>query len=765
MKNPWKHLTRKNKSAAVEPKEIRPKGKKTGNIKKRLPVILFALLITGGIVGGIIYYNSKNQTKVDVYPITTLNSASWWEDDSSLTGTLVSDYVQSVKLKNGQEVEKIYVHTGDNVKVGDTLLKYNIEEQELELQLKELQIKSQTLAIENMQKELDKLKGTKTTGALDSVSGYAFASPYHIPGVDSKGIILLAENEAEGSGGSDEPGSSEEEPSTKDKEATSATEPTESTKSTESDPTESTKSTESTGSSEKTESTKTPSSETTTEEKPVKKDIPTTKTITSLDQRGEYSSGDGKSADKPYVFLLVKKEVEVTEKDPSSPSGTRVKKEKESIGISGELIKKLIDKKIYAVFKEYDSISAYEKDPGKPSSQITIKPNTYFCETISDKAKYTIPDLKDILITISKLAITPSRKEVTAGKSYSFKAQVTGRNVRGLTAKWKVSGNKAKDTIMSGGTLLVSSTEKAKKIKVTVTVNEKKASMTLKVKKASSSDNGGNSGSSGKNNGGNSGYGGGGSSDDSDTYTAAELREAIAEKEEEIASAKTELNEAKIDYEEAKKEVEAATIKSRITGRVESACTIDDLPEDDTPAIVVRSDDGIYVKTQVNEMDLDTVKVGGTILCTTWDTEEQYEAVVKEISDYPVSNSNSDTEGNPNSSFYPVVAYIEKAEGLNPGDTVNIKYSSESMGTVEGASIYLQKAYVRSDSDGSYVYKDGEGHRLVKQYIKTGKTLNGQYMQILEGLTEEDYIAFPYGNKVYEGAKTKVSENEENIIY
>ena len=738
-------------------------------MKKIILMILIPLLLIAAIVGGVMYYTDKTQKKVEVFSVATLNSASWWEDDSSLTGTLTSDYVQSVQLSSGREVEKIYVKTGDMVKPGDNLLKYNVQEQELDLQLQELQIQSSTLAIENLQKELEKLKGTKTKGAMDGRSDLVQAYPYNVSLLPGDGSVLIADNETdpspestttapeEGSTGKEDSsgeGSTSEEAST---DASSQEEPTDDSGSSSEDPTEPTDDT---------------GGKPDPDDDEKKKDIPTSKTITSTDQRAKYSSGDGKSAKKPYVFLLVKKEVEVEVPDPNSKTGTIKKIERESIPISGSLINKLIDKGIYAVFKEYTTLDAYDKAPDKPTSTITITPKSRFSETVSDKAKYTISDLKSILIMISKLEISPKKKSVTAGKSYAFKAMVTGKNVKGVTASWKLSGNKSKSTYMSGGTLRVASDETAKKIKITVTVNEKKASMTLKVKKKKSSGggNGGNgngNGNGGGNGGGsgNGGNGGGGGSDDDDTYTAEELKEAIEEKEEEIANAKTELNEAKISYEEAKKEVEAATIKAKIAGKVETACTLDSLPTDESPAIVVRADDGIYVKTQINEMDLETIKVGGTITCTTWDTEEKYEAIVKEISDYPVNITDMGVEGNPNASYYPIVAYIEEAEGLNPGDSVNIKYSSKSMGTVDANTIYLQKAYVRTDSDGSYVYKAGKNKRLEKQYIKTGKTLNGQYLEVLGGITEEDYLAFPYGNKVKEGAKTKISENDENIIY
>ena len=55
--------------------------------------------------------------------------------------------------------------------------------------------------------------------------------------------------------------------------------------------------------------------------------------------------------------------------------------------------------------------------------------------------------------------------------------------------------------------------------------------------------------------------------------------------------------------------------------------------------------------------------------------------------------------------------------------------------------------------------------KLEKQYVKTGETLYGQYVEILSGLTMDDNIAFPYGKDVKEGAKVELSENTDNIIY
>ena len=736
-------------------------------------IVLPLVLVVAAATGGILYYMSKNQSKVAVYSVSMLNSADWWEEDSSLSGVLTSDYVQEVKLEGSREIEKIYVKAGDTVKEGDKLLKYNMEEEELDLQLQELQIKSSTLALENLQNELDKLKGTKTTGSIDSDSDTALGAASGMLSVRSDQILYLAEGEDETSSEATTAAESDSE-SEKKEDTDSGSDKkddsdSDSDKKDDSD-SDSDKKDDSDSDSDKKDSsddskdqeedsqasTESSSSEATTEQKVNLQDEPLTENITKMSQRAKYSSGDGKTAKTPYLFLLLKKKVVETDE-----KGQKKEVLESYYNIKGSIINTIISKGMYATFKEYDSQEAFEKNPDKPSDELTITPDSRFTETISEKASYTVSELEDLLITVTKVKITPTVKTVETGNTYTFAAKVTGKHISGLTASWKVSGNKASDTIMSGGSLFVSTSETAKKLKITVTVNDKKATMTVKVKKGSSSSGSGSSSLNG-------GSGSSGLSDSAtESYTAAELKEAIEDKEEEIATAKTELSEAKISYEEAKQQVEEATIKAKISGTVETAYTIDALPTDETPVVVVRADDGIYVKTQINEMDLDTVKVGGTIICKTWDTEEEYEAIVKEVSDYPSSSASGDGDSgtNPNSSYYPIVAYIEDAEGLSPGDSVSISYNSQSMGTVEGDAIYLQKAYVRSDSDGSYVYKVDENKRLTKQYISTGKTLNGQYIEVLAGITTDDYLAFPYGKKVKEGAKTEISEDEENIIY
>ena len=135
--------------------------------KKILLAVVLVLVMAVGITS-IVVIRNRNKTVVKVFPVSMLNSSDWFDTDTSLTGTLTSDYIQEVHIDGGQKVKKVYVKKGDKVKKGDILLKYNVSEKELDLKLQKLQIQSSKMEIAEMEKELKKLKNTKTVGAVNT---------------------------------------------------------------------------------------------------------------------------------------------------------------------------------------------------------------------------------------------------------------------------------------------------------------------------------------------------------------------------------------------------------------------------------------------------------------------------------------------------------------------------------------------------------------------------------------------------------------------
>ena len=83
-------------------------------------------------------------------------------------------------------------------------------------------------------------------------------------------------------------------------------------------------------------------------------------------------------------------------------------------------------------------------------------------------------------------------------------------------------------------------------------------------------------------------------------------------------------------------------------------------------------------------------------------------------------------------------------------------------GDTDASAFYLYKPYIREDEGGSYVMKVGPDNRLYKQYLSLGKSIySGEYVEVKGGLTQEDYIAFPYGNDVKEGVRAVVQGTED----
>ena len=71
-------------------------------------------------------------------------------------------------------------------------------------------------------------------------------------------------------------------------------------------------------------------------------------------------------------------------------------------------------------------------------------------------------------------------------------------------------------------------------------------------------------------------------------------------------------------------------------------------------------------------------------------------------------------------------------------------------------------AYVGEEGGRNYVLKAGEDGRVYRQYVETGKVVySGWYVEIISGLSLDDYIAFPYGKNAVEGAKADYDSGVE----
>ena len=135
------------------------------------------------------------------------------------------------------------------------------------------------------------------------------------------------------------------------------------------------------------------------------------------------------------------------------------------------------------------------------------------------------------------------------------------------------------------------------------------------------------------------------------------------------------------------------------------------------------------------------------------------------IDDYPTSNGSNWGDGNRNVSYYPFKVFVTEDANLQPNDYVDIQYQKVSAQQQAGSSLYLQSMFIREDNGKSYVMARGDDGRLEQRWVQTGRDLWGSYTQIRGGLTIDDYVAFPYGRDVVEGAHTQEATTDQLYNY
>ena len=237
--------------------------------------------------------------------------------------------------------------------------------------------------------------------------------------------------------------------------------------------------------------------------------------------------------------------------------------------------------------------------------------------------------------------------------------------------------------------------------------------------------------------------------------TAEELRRAIEEAKVVVRDLDLQYRKASLELQQMEQVTEDGKVLAQIAGYVRDLQDPLNPPMDGSPMLTIAGSDGLFVGGTVSELLLDTVTPGMTVFVNSWESGMTFEATVESVSPWPVQSGNSWTDGNPNVSFYPFIAYIANTDGLRLGEWVEIGLSPVNRGSMQPDVIFLQSAYVRTENGRSFVFKADENNRLVKQYVETGRSIFGQATEILSGITMEDRLAFPYGPNAREGVRTR----------
>lgn len=238
------------------------------------------------------------------------------------------------------------------------------------------------------------------------------------------------------------------------------------------------------------------------------------------------------------------------------------------------------------------------------------------------------------------------------------------------------------------------------------------------------------------------------------SMTQQEINKAILEKSQSVKEQEVNLKVAKLKLDKKLAELGDGNVYAEFDGTVKTVRDPDEAYNNSEAVVELSGGGGYYVTGTLSEMDLGSVKVGDTVSISSWMTGAACEGTIVSIDDYPTSNGNNWGDGNRNVSYYPFKVFVTEDANLQANDYVDIQFQKNSGADESGNSLYLESMFIRTENGKSYVMARGEDGRLEQRWVQTGRDLWGSYTQIRGGLTIDDYVAFPYGRDVTEGAKT-----------
>lgn len=206
-----------------------------------------------------------------------------------------------------------------------------------------------------------------------------------------------------------------------------------------------------------------------------------------------------------------------------------------------------------------------------------------------------------------------------------------------------------------------------------------------------------------------------------------------------------------------------ALVTSPVDGRVTSISE-DETDEYGKPkAYITIQQAGSYrVKGTLNEMQRGTIMEGTRLRMESRLDPTQYWMGTVTLVDYenPTQGNNngyyisSGSDEMSSSSRYPFYVELDSSDGLLLGQHLYLSVASEEEVTQEGVT--LGSAFICFDEEGnSYVWAESSQGKLEKRTVELGEYDMAQDVyEILSGLAETDYVAFPDEELCVEGAPT-----------
>lgn len=169
------------------------------------------------------------------------------------------------------------------------------------------------------------------------------------------------------------------------------------------------------------------------------------------------------------------------------------------------------------------------------------------------------------------------------------------------------------------------------------------------------------------------------------------------------------------------------------------------------------------IKATASELTVRSMSEGQSMIVRSRVDDSTWTGKVTKIDlEHPDNGSSNDYYGNSGTTAtkYPFYISLDSTDGLMLGQHVYVEADYGQGDVKEG--LWLDEYYIMQEDDGAYVWAEN-----AKGYIEKRKVELGEYdenmmrYQILSGLTEDDYIAYPE-DRVKEGMK--VTHNYEDVV-
>lgn len=244
-------------------------------------------------------------------------------------------------------------------------------------------------------------------------------------------------------------------------------------------------------------------------------------------------------------------------------------------------------------------------------------------------------------------------------------------------------------------------------------------------------------------------------------YTSAQIAEMRSQQEKAIRDLNLKIDMAEAEYKIMEAEMNDGQVYAKIDGEVISVLTEEEARETRHPVLKISGGGGFYVEGSISELEMDGLSAGQEVTINDWNTGMTYTGEVMDLRTFPSKQDNWNGNGNPNVSYYPFRVFVTGDADLQEGSFVSVMYSTASA----EHGIYLENAFLRTEQGQHYIWLRGADGKLEKRFVTVGKSLWGNYTEILSGLTEEDFLAFPYGKELKEGAPTAEADISELYSY